>query len=239
MNILLVRVGADSSRGGGFWNGPVNSETNEFVYVPIPETQALRPGMEKPYADLAPALSKLGAELPLHLRSQNMHLDPDFSYLTYGDVRERAKQIRAELSDGGMIVFYAGLTDMRVNRRARQLLYAIIGIFDVDAVLPANVLSASAWDTNAHTRRILPHGATDLIVRARPSTSGRLDRCIPIGEFRDKAYRVRSDLLKKWGGVSNKNGYLQRSARLPKLLRPDLFLKWLDQQKSNLLQKNN
>jgi hypothetical protein len=32
-----------------------------------------------------------GVALPAHLREQNMHLDPDFDYLTYGDQGERAK----------------------------------------------------------------------------------------------------------------------------------------------------
>src|SRR5439155_17199958 len=31
---LLVRVGADQSEGGGWWNAPVNSVTREFAYAP-------------------------------------------------------------------------------------------------------------------------------------------------------------------------------------------------------------
>ena len=64
MRCLLVRVGADRSRGGGSWNAPVNSASNKFAYVAIPETRAVRAGMEKPYSALAPALSKFGVTLP-------------------------------------------------------------------------------------------------------------------------------------------------------------------------------
>jgi hypothetical protein len=45
---LLVRVAADQSEGGGNWNGPVDSETGEFVYVSIPDDSTMRAGLEKP-----------------------------------------------------------------------------------------------------------------------------------------------------------------------------------------------
>ena len=45
MRGLLVRVAADQSSGGGHWNGPVNSKTGEFVYVAIPESAAVYPGL--------------------------------------------------------------------------------------------------------------------------------------------------------------------------------------------------
>jgi Nucleotide modification associated domain 3 len=95
---LLVRVGADRSGGGGSWNAPVDSASNEFAYVAIPETRAVRAGMEKPYSALAPTLSKFGVTLPDHLRARHMHLDPDFDYLSYGDQGARARQLRTKLS---------------------------------------------------------------------------------------------------------------------------------------------
>ena len=36
-----------------------------------------------------------------------------------------------------------------------------------------------------------------------------------LGEWRDRAYRVRKDLLKTWGGLSVNDGYIQRSAVPP------------------------
>jgi hypothetical protein len=41
MNIQLVRVGADQTAAGGHWNGAIDSESGEFVYVAIPETAPL------------------------------------------------------------------------------------------------------------------------------------------------------------------------------------------------------
>ncbi|MGH6825195.1 hypothetical protein [Methyloceanibacter sp.] len=236
MNCLLVRVGVDSSRGGGFWNAPADAETNEFAYVAIPETKEVHAGMEKPYSALEPVLWKFGVALPAHLRTLYMHLDPDFDHLTYGDQGERAKQLRGKLTQEDMIVFYSGLADVR---GARRLIYAIIGLFVVDEITSTMGVPVEARDTNAHSRRVLPEGSQDLIVRARPGVSGRLERCLPIGEWRDQAYRVRRDVLNAWGGLSVKDGYLQRSARLPEFLNPGRFRRWLESQEPKLLQANN
>ncbi|HZC16635.1 MAG TPA: hypothetical protein VE309_07730, partial [Caulobacteraceae bacterium] len=64
MNGLLVRVGADLSPGGGSWNGPIDGETGQFLYVAIPESGLIHAGLEKPYSKLAPALSRFSQVLP-------------------------------------------------------------------------------------------------------------------------------------------------------------------------------
>lgn len=192
--------------------------------------------MEKPYDAIKPALSRFGVTLPPHLRRAHMHLDPDFAHLTYGDQGGRATQLCNKLSCGDMIVFYAGLADVCGRR---NLIYAMIGLFVVDDIVSATSVPAADRDTNAHSRRILAESCGDVIVRARPGVSGRLQRCLPIGEWRDRAYRVRRDLLETWGGLSVKDGYLQRSARLPEFLDPRRFLHWFELQSPILLQTNN
>jgi Nucleotide modification associated domain 3 len=233
---LLVRVGADRSGGGGSWNAPVDSASNEFAYVAIPETRAVRAGMEKPYSALAPTLSKFGVTLPDHLRARHMHLDPDFDYLSYGDQGARARQLRTKLSQGDRIVFYSGLKDVHDSPR---LAYAIVGIFVVDDIVLATNVPASARNANAHSRRILAEGAQDIVVRGNQQLSGRLERCLPFGEWRNCAYRVRLDLLEAWGGLSVKDGYLQRSARLPEFLDPERFLDWFESKRPRLIRANN
>jgi hypothetical protein len=99
MRALLVRVGADQTEGGGWWNAPFNSITREFVYVPIPETKMVRPGFQKPFSLLEGPLRNFGKVLPSAVQNMNMHLDPDFAHLTYGDQGERAKQIRSKLGN--------------------------------------------------------------------------------------------------------------------------------------------
>jgi len=235
VNGLLVRVGADLSVGGGSWNGPVDMTTGEFAYVAIPETACIHPGLEKPYQTLAPTVEKFGVKLPSHLALRHMHLDPDFGHLTYGDQGERAKQLR-NLQRDDLILFYAGLADIS---GAARLIYALIGVFVVDKLSNAADVSPSERDINAHTRRVLKPEATDLIVHGRPTVSGRLTQCLPIGEYRDRAYRIRRDLLVEWGDLSVKNGYVQRSARLPRLLDPPSFLRWLKAQRPTYVAANN
>lgn len=70
---------------------------------------------------------------------------------------------------------------------------------------------------------MLAADATDVVVRARRKVSGRLERCIAIGDYRARAYRVWPKLLEAWGGLSVNNGYLQRSARLPEFSQAGRF----------------
>ena len=236
MNGLLVRVGADLSAGGGSWNGPVDEATGEFVYVAIPENSPVHAGMEKPYSALTLDLARFGVRLPAHLQMRHMHLDPDFEYLTYGDQGERARQLRANLGIGDLIVFYAGLA---ATGGAARLVYALIGLLLVKEFILAVGVPARDRNMNAHSRRVLAPGTKDLIVRGEPAVSGRLTRCVPIGEYRDRAYRVRKNVLEEWGGLSVRDGYLQRSARLPRLLDPARFMQWFRKQGTLLIQANN
>ncbi len=241
MRGLLVRVGIDATSGN--WNGPVDSTTHEFVYVPIPEILDSRPGYAKPYNFVSPALNRAGLNLPPHLRDKSMHLDPDFDYLTYGDQGERAKQVQ-KLNRGDLIVFYAGLED-RIY--PRPLVYAIIGLYVVESITSAFAAQESIWDNNAHTRRNLKQLATDIVVRAQPDISGRLERCIPIGSHRtpegaphkSKSYRVDPITLKQWGGLDVADGFLQRSARLPVFNDARTFYSWFKAHNPKLIQRNN
>jgi hypothetical protein len=236
MRALLVRVGADQTEGGGWWNAPVNGVTREFTYVPIPETKVLRPDFQKPFSLVEGPLRNFGKGLPSAVQNMNMHLDPDFEHLTYGDQGERAKQIRSKLGNNDLLVFYAALADINP---ARQLTYAIIGLYVIDTIVDATAVPRSQWDDNAHTRRALEDGATDIVIRAKPEKSGRLHVCIPIGEFRDGAYRLTWPLWRYWGGISAKNGFLQRSARLPEILNAAAFYTWFKNQRPVLLASNN
>ena len=99
-----------------------------------------------------------------------MQLDPDFEHLTYGDQGERAKQLRANLVAGDLLVFYESLADLV----AKKLVYAIIASTWLATLVLATQLTSTAHHTNAHARRILQPDAQDLIVRGRTGVSGRL-----------------------------------------------------------------
>src|SRR5436190_5075964 len=236
MNALLVRVGVDQSIGGGRWNGPADRVSREFVYVSIPEEHQVHPGMSRPYSILNPFLARFGVSLPAYLLPKSMHLDPDFEYLTYGDQGERAAQLREHLESGDLIVFYASFQDIRDRR---PLVYALIGLLVVEDLIPAWETPLHDRDRNAHSRRILSNGSNDVIVRGRPGCSGRLQRLLPIGEYRNRAYRVRPDVLDAWGELTVKDGYLQRSARLPRFVDPGRLMSWLERQNLELVQAIN
>jgi hypothetical protein len=233
MKGLLVRVGIDSSDEGR-WNAPVDTASWSFAYVPIAETKAVRRGFGRSYDELRPGLQRLGYSLPAHLVGRAMHLDPDFEALTYGDQGRRAGQI-GELETDDILVFYAGLRNS--TKQHARLIYALIGLYVIQEIVPAMAVGKELWMENAHTRRI--PGPTDIVVRAKPTLSGRFACCVPIGEYRDLAYRARRDVLKEWGGLSVKDGYLQRSARLPAFADTEKFCRWFRKLNVPVLRSNN
>lgn len=232
MNGLLVRVGIDST--DGCWNAPIRLDSGKFAYVTITETKQLRDGMSRRYDEFVPVVQRFGEKLPATLLGQRTHLDPDFDWLTYGDQGQRAKRI-ATLGSGDLLAFFAALCP--VDSPARPLIYALIGLYVIDEIVSASSIPPSRWSENAHTRRV-PND-NDIVVRARRGVSGRLRHCIPIGELRARAYRVRNDLLEVWGGLDIKNGYIHRSVRLPAFLDAAKFYRWFLAQRPELVAENN
>jgi hypothetical protein len=229
---LLVRVGIDSACGS--WNAPVDLTTGQFVYVPIPESRPLRPGMRYDFDDLTQHLARMGTALPAVMKGTPMHLDPDFEFLTHGDQGSRARRIREVLGTGnGFIAFYASLRDVN----SLELIDALIGFYQVGAIFDVEDFPRSRWHQNAHTRRTSASG--DVIVVGQEGKSGRLARCIVIGRYRDRAHRVSQAVLNAWGGLTVRDGYIQRSVRLPEFVQPTRFLDWFRTQEPKLVEENN
>jgi hypothetical protein len=154
---------------------------------------------------------------------------------TYGDQGQRGKRITTVLDVDDLLVFFAGLRP--VDGPSRPLIYAIIGLYVIDEIVSAVSIPETRWIENAHTRRVPTDG--EIVVRARARVSGRLRRGIPIGEIRGKVYRVRNDLLDAWGGLDVKDGYIQRSVRLPAFKDAAKFYSWFVAQKPALVAQNN
>jgi hypothetical protein len=135
-----------------------------------------------------------------------MHLDPDFEYLTYGDNSRRRGARMLEMGKGDLLVFYGGLRPVHVCEQ--KLIYALLGMYVLEKTPePVDKVPKRHWHKNAHVRR--KPREDDIVVWAARGKSGRFERCIAIGEYRDHAYRVRKDLLDAWGGLSVKDGYIQ------------------------------
>lgn len=172
---------------------------------------------------------------PKTLQQRNMHLDPDFEHLTYGDNGMRRGAGIATLGRDDLLVFYAGL---RSIVDPKELVYALAGLFVVEEVVRAVHVPAERRHQNAHTRWATV-SVNDVIVRGKDGLSGRFDRCVPIGEWRDKAYRVCRDVENAWGRLAVKNGYIQRSAVPPAFLDASRFWNWFQRQRIALLKRNN
>ncbi len=244
MNALLVRIGADQEYG--HWNAPVDAE-GHFVYVPIPEKPGttFHVGLEHRYDEILPALTQfcrnnecnLGdIRFPEALLECSMHLDPDFECLTYGDEGGRRGAKMVNMAEGDLLIFYGGLRP--TYSCEHKLIYALLGMYVVDVVTPVASVPREQWHENAHVRKTT-RGETDIVVRAKLGLSGRFERCIPIGERRTGAYRVRQEILDAWGGMSVKNGFIQRSAVPPTLTASGRFLDWLEKQNVTLITRNN
>ena len=245
MKALLVRIGVDQAYGG--WNAPVDAD-GRFVYVPIPETigTSFHPGLERRYGEVLPALHRfcrvhgrdLFADLrfPAGLLHHPMHLDPDFECLTYGDKGSRRGAGMVDMVDGDLLIFYGGLRP--IHRCEHKLIYALLGMYVVQEVVSITDVPQQRWYENAHVRKTR-RSDTDIVVRAKSDVSGRLDRCVPIGEWRDGAYRVRQKILDAWGGLSVKDGFIQRSAVPPSFNNPLQFLHWLQEQSIKFISRNN
>ena len=76
-------------------------------------------------------------------------------------------------------------------------------------------------------------------MRGREGSSGRFDRALEFAGYRDGAYRVHPELLARWGGLRVRDGYVQRSARLPELSDPARFLSWLRATRVALAARDN
>jgi hypothetical protein len=162
--------------------------------------------------------------------------------LSYGDSCERANRIKDFFkgSTDHFIAFYASFTPIEHNEQ--PLVYAIIGLYRFENVHYAKDVSELLRDQNAHTRVVdyQKHENTDIVIFADKSISGRLKYLLPIGERRrNRQYYVRKELFEQWGGIGVRDGWIQRSARLPNFLNPDLFLEWFNKQNPEFIHDNN
>jgi hypothetical protein len=236
-NGLLIRVAIDATSGG--WNGPCNN-AGGFCYVPMGSSNDLTADYDHAYhpyrhsvSTFLPGSAHPRCRWPDHLPRRG-HFDPDFEQLSYGDSGQRARRIRSHLAKGGFIVFYGGLRSIHSG----ALCYSIIGFYAIDHVLSASSISHTDWHRNQHTRDGDRSDET-IVVFARPGESGRLRHHIPIGSYRNKAYRVQPDILREWGGLDVNDGYIQRSAFLPAFIDGSTFLNWFRRQHPEFLAVNN
>lgn len=237
---LLIRVGIDQTFG--HYNAPINPQTNDYFYMPIPQSDDnFRPGMRTSYQDQVPYFKSwnksngAGIEFPQHLTNMATHLDPDFDSSTYGDQATGRGLRIGELKKGDFLSFFASFKP--VIRCDHRLIYALYGIMIVDKVLSVADIPERLLQVNAHSR-VNNANKDHLVVFANPKLSGRFNRAIPIGEYRNGSYRVTHELLNAWGGIGVRDGFIQRSVNPPWFNKADQFLGWLESQQIQLINSN-
>lgn len=240
MQGLLVRVGIDQQYGR--WNGPADERTRRFMFVPIPDSfynpsNKYVKGGRRTYREVLPALHQFALDcgnpsssafrLPAHLHGAAMHLDPDFLTLTYGDLAPRARRL-ATFDQGDFVAFYSSLRSVQT----RKLIYALVGLFVLQSppLAVCNIPEAECL-LNAHTRWKV-RDPSHIVMHGQERMSGLFRHYIQIGERRGAGnhYRVKAQLLKAWGDLTVKDGWIQRSATPPAFMQPERFLEWLQQQ---------
>lgn len=183
---LLLRVGIDTGTGGG--HGPLFPD-GRFEYVPIPESRETTE--RRTYAELSGRYGEALSTYVPYLADRVPHYDPEFTTYTYGDVgRIKCSQL-SRLTEGDLLVFYAGLEP--VDDSGPPLLYAI-GYFTVAEVHDMEAMNEAEraevcerHPHNAHVKRTAlgpDSPARDrypVIVRGRPTRSGLFAHARPLG----------------------------------------------------------
>ena len=129
MQVVLLRVGIDTGSGG--IHGPLFSD-GSFEFIPIPDKFRGKGADKRTYGNTSGRGGrKLADYFPEARRErvfdQSVHFDPEFETFTYGDPTRPKASLR-QLSEGSLLVFYAGLKGW--NFVCPPALY-IIGYFDV------------------------------------------------------------------------------------------------------------
>lgn len=200
MKILFLRVGIDRGCGGTL--SPRFAD-GTFEYVPIPESAEILEGKGVSYSDL---LGKHGGTLDRYSGSTGYtHYDPEFETFTYGEPSEPKRSQLLRMSQGDLLVFYAGFQGPDVATGT----CFVIGYFSVRAIHHAPVTegwppaSLSHLHRNAHFRRKNPE-ATLVVVEGDPSKSRLLGRVLPLSDANQK-------ILSELEGVIGFGGSVKRA----------------------------
>jgi len=198
--ILLLRVGMDLGFGG---LGPLFPD-GTFEYVPIPDDPGCVSERSLYFPDI-PARSggSVARFVPRRHSDSPAHYDPEFDTFTYGDPTRNKRAQVLRLTQGDMLVFYAGLRPPEESHGSRLF---IIGYFTIVQVHAIKTLRPwpppeymPLWG-NAHLRR--DRGDEDLVVaQGDPAMSRLLARAVPLSDGQQNVLPEMTDLLGISGSV--------------------------------------
>jgi hypothetical protein len=212
MKAMLLRVGIDKSSDGVL--APIFPD-GSFEYIPLSESDE-KSGEKRTYHDINGSKGKpLSSYLPQVVADRKVHLDPEFTTSTYGDVGRKAGYL-LKLEPGDILVFYAGLTPRKKSEHPEALY--IIAYFTVKEILDFKKYSINEiWNIrkqypdNSHPLR--DSGINEMVlVVGDPEKSELLEKAILISEKKlnkiGRAYHAVSPRMEELIGIK---GSIQRS----------------------------
>lgn len=226
----MIGVGVDNTNSDPY---PTVYEDGTFEYIPIPE--AHNTAETNTYASLArtprngclteateddgclaDALGEIqpsstaGVRTGEDLRSHPLHHDPNFSALTYGEVKSnnRNQLLQLDATEDDVVAFYTGLSDPGSNTPHRYIIgyFTVSEIINLAELIPKNppldddgrvVVSELSGDTrreieeklkansaNAHAKRYQASGTIDpnLLIVDGTTPGGLLETAYPISQ---------------------------------------------------------
>lgn len=219
MQVVLLRVGIDTGSGG--IHGPLFRD-GSFEYIPIPDCFGGQGVDKRTYGSVrGTGHRSLVDYFPEARRgkmfAQPIHFDPEFETCTYGDPTPNKASLR-RLSEGSLLVFYAGLKGWDFDCPAAL---HIIGYFEVARAGIATSFSEAELDrlfrNNFHAmHREVFEDQKDRLVLVKGSTNSRLlERAVRISSVgADKSgqrlHRLSLEMQKVFGDFGGNTG-IQRS----------------------------
>jgi hypothetical protein len=228
MQVVLLRVGIDSGRGG--MQGPL-FEGGFFEFVPIDDR---RGDSLQTYGNTKGVHGRMlidyfPARLKDKLRNQSMHFDPEFRTFTYGDPTVPKRGLR-RLRPGSLLVFYAGLE--KWPERAHAGLY-IIGYFEVAKAglaadfSPAELEKDFGMNFHVYHRNVLKRQKPKLVLVKGGKKSRLLKRAVLISAIdkdrRGRPLKVLSPAMRKI--FSDFDGHVSIQRSPPRWVRSEFIQK--------------
>lgn len=183
MKALLLRVGIDRGYGG---LSPVFPDMT-YEYIPIyhrniKETEI---NENRTYSMILGSNKKLLDEyLPVKLKNQIVHLDPEFKTFTYGDPTRTKRAALKKLEKNDLLIFYLG--GKKQNKPFEAGCF-IFGYFVVDKVIDWDNISEDKkkgiekeFKNNAHM--ISSKSKNNLVMVMGKTGSKQLKKCIQISQ---------------------------------------------------------
>jgi Nucleotide modification associated domain 3 len=216
MQVVLLRVGIDSARGG--IQGPLFRD-GSFEFIPIDDR---RGDSSQTYGNTEGVhgrklIEYFPAYLKDELRNQPIHSDPEFRTFTYGDPTRLKRGLR-RLRPGSLLVFYAGLEKWPERKDAG--LY-IIGYFEVTKAGLATDFSSAELkkdfgrNFHVHHRSVLKRQKPRLVLVKGGRRSRLLKKAVLISakgkDTRGRPLKVLSPAMRKIFGDFDGHVSIQRS----------------------------